>query len=76
MNIREIKNEIDNGAVFPELVALGHILQYIDSRKCLKSGKITEEFQPLVQVPYERSRMQRQTDPGFQASGKNRPDPS
>lgn len=65
MSLQNIKDRMDNGEILPKLVALGRVIRYVDSRSCLKSGKIREEFKPLVQEDrYEQKRSVRERSGG------------
>jgi len=48
VNYDEVRQNIKNGAIYPELVALGHVIRYFDSQKGVSADKMISDFKPLL----------------------------
>lgn len=44
----ELRQNIKNGAVYPELLAMAHVIRFVDSQNNVCGDKITSTFKPLL----------------------------
>lgn len=73
MTLDSIKQRVEAGEIIPFILCIGHAIKYVDSQKCLKSGKIRQEFKPLEEPEHVRSReMQTRAEGSGSTTGEAR----